>query len=76
MLGQCKTILIIERQPPLIIGAIKQRSIERLTDDKCRYQAVSPKDMAKSRRTGAILLKKSFQYAHKLLSAEPLALNV
>ena len=45
-------------------------------DDKCRYQSASQKDLVKSRRTGAMLLKKLFQYANKLLSAERLVLNV
>ena len=45
-------------------------------DDKCRYQSASRKDLVKSHRTGAMLLKKLFQYANKLLSAEPLVLNV
>ena len=54
----------------------KQRSIARITDDKCRYQSASQKDLIKSRRTGTMLLKKLLQLANKLLSAEPLALNV
>ena len=45
-------------------------------DDKCRYQSASRKDLVKSHRTGAMLLKKLFQYANKQLSAEPLVLNV
>ena len=53
-----------------------QRSIARLTDDKCRYQSASRKGLVKSHRTGAMLLKKLFQYGNKLLSAKSLALNV
>ena len=54
----------------------KQRSIARLTDKKCRYPSTSPKDLVKSCRTGAMLLKKLFHYANKLLSVEPLVLDV
>ena len=53
-----------------------QRSIARQRDHKCRYQSASRKDLVKSRRTGAMLLKKLFQYANKLPSAEPLVFNV
>ena len=49
----------------------KQRSIARLTDDKCRYQSPYRKDLVKSHRAGAMLLKKLFQYANKLLFADP-----
>ena len=67
-LGQCKTILIIDRQPALIIVVIKkkQRSIARLTDDKCKCQSASWKD----------LVKKLFQHANKVVFAESLILNV
>ena len=54
----------------------KQKSTAPQMDDKCRYQSASQKDLVKSRITGAMLLKKLFQYANKLLSAERLVLNV
>lgn len=78
MLRQCNTILIIARQPALITDAIKRKANIYCTVNAMQMQV----PICISKRSGQISQSKShvtlklFQYANKLLSAEPLVLKL